>query len=190
MGQSLLEILLFMILLATILFLVSWGGFQQKSSSDQFTRHLPWLRKNNWPLLAILSIVFILAIVSITQLVRDSNRIRVYGGIYSFLDNQITENQMIAYFDSPRNYLFYGKNLDKLVLHRLPITGDPDKWINTLQQDGAKFIATGPLNKSSDSSREGQFIHSLIVKRLLYPRFGKDPISEIVIFRLPTGHLN
>jgi hypothetical protein len=185
MGQSLLEILLYMIIFVSMILLVNRGVFQGKLPTPQSTRHLSVFKKNNRSLLAVLSIVLMLSLISTAQLIRDGNRTNVYGGIYAFLDSHVNRNQKIAYFDSYRNYLFYGKNLDKPVLHRLPIAGDPDKWINDLRRDGAWFVATGPFPYKEDSER-GRFFQPLIAKGVVSPTFGKVPAREIVIFRLPS----
>ncbi len=126
-------------------------------------------------------IALLIASSWITRQTRDLYRARIYQGIYSYIEENTQPNEKIAYFSSDRNYLFYGKFLDRQVLH-IPFDPEqPKDWLRHLRESKAPLVATGPMRPGKISEAIAQLNQP---QEVLTSSFGQDPSQEPVLYRI------
>lgn len=115
------------------------------------------------------------------QMKRDLNQSSVYQGIYDAISVYSQPQEKIAYTSSARNYLFYGKHLDRQVLNIFLDLHQTDAWLEQLYNANIKLVAMGP-NMALKKIKE--------VAEITYPRGplvplqGHNPKQEVVLFEL------
>lgn len=135
---------------------------------------------NRW-LTGGICIVLIVSLSWTMRQSREANRDLFYRGIYSYIEENTQPGDAIAYFDSDRNYLFYGKHLDRQVLHIPFQLEQPESWLEHLRQTEAAFLGTGPQlrNKVRDAITKLNQPEAALV-----PAFGDDVAQESVLYRV------
>ncbi|MGE5655776.1 MAG: hypothetical protein ACM37W_04105 [Actinomycetota bacterium] len=114
---------------------------------------------------------------------RDLNRTKFYRGIYEYIETTTKPHEKIAYFSSPRNYLFYGKHLDRQVLCVPLKINKTNDWLDELQRKAVNLVAIGPTK--SETVPLKQALPSLIgLGKPLRPIFGRDVENESVLYRV------
>jgi hypothetical protein len=120
---------------------------------------------------------------------RDRHRTTLYYGIPKYIENNISPEQTIGYLLCYRQYLLFGKNLDRRKVIYVPSESDSlSQWLQMLQKRGVDFVAVGPILREWRSSRElswlensnGAFVHV----------FGRDPAREIFLYRFVGTNMN
>ena len=149
---------------------------------------LGWLNelfqtRNKVSYLVILCVCIGLIVIGNWREQRDVARTELYRGIYEYIDKNTVPNEKIGFFISPRNYLFYGKNLNRKVLY-VPFKADGlSAWIDNLRQNKIRTVGFGPLTETNAATRKAlSWLTS--AQGPLQPVFGKDFNTESVLYRL------
>jgi len=149
---------------------------------------LGWLNelfqtRNKVSYLVILCVCIGLIVIGNWREQRDVARTELYRGIYEYIDKNTVPNEKIGFFISPRNYLFYGKNLNRKVLY-VPFKADGlSAWIDNLRQNKIRTVGFGPLTETDADTRKAlSWLTS--AGGPLEPVFGKDFNTESVLYRL------
>ena len=156
---------------------LTWGTF--KCQLLRQTRRLlkpshRWFRSG-------LCVVLIVSLSWSMRQSREAHRDLFYHGIYDYIEDHTQPGEAIAYFDSDRSYLFYGKHLDRQVLHIPFDPNQPEQWLKVVRQSGVTYVATGP--------RMREKVYSAIVKLnqpsdVLTPIFGDDIDQASVLYEV------
>ncbi|MGB3291683.1 MAG: hypothetical protein WBB01_01685 [Phormidesmis sp.] len=135
---------------------------------------------NRW-LYSGICVVLIVSLSWTMRQTREANRTLIYRGIYSYIEENTQPGDAIAYFDSDRNYLFYGKHLDRQILHIPFDLENPEQWLAALRQSDAEFLGTGPRMRDKVRAAITQLNQP---EAALVPAFGDDVAQESVLYRV------
>ena len=131
-----------------------------------------------------LALIALLILAPAARYQRDKNRHEVYSGIYDYLEESTRPGEKIAYILGFRSYLFYGKDINRKVVHEHepPTMTDSAAWIEKLRKDGVTMLAVGPLDWQSMPERRW------IAPGGTFTRvFGDDITKNPVLYRLEPG---
>jgi hypothetical protein len=114
---------------------------------------------------------------------RDEARFQTYQGIYEYMEHHLDKDENIGYLLSPRNYLLYGKELDRQVFH-VPMNSEhTTQWLQNIQAANIQIIATGPIRRDDPTALKiiDWFQNE---KTPLIKIFGNNIQKELVLYRL------
>lgn len=119
---------------------------------------------------------------------RDAHRQEIYGGIYEFIAAEVCPTEVIAYSDSYRSYLFYGKDFSRSVVY-VPIKVEDQvetlpNWLNLLQQRQVDVVAIGPVPSRKDWQNMPQAQWFEDANGVFEQVFGGTPWAEPTLYRI------
>ncbi len=171
-----------------LLFLLAGRG-NRKTEANRFIAEFSRLfRPSRRPVAIFLAIALTVSATWIAREKRDLARTEIYGVIYEYMEAHIAPTEKIGYFFSSRNYLFYGKKLNRQVLNVPFKSKNISEWVEELRQKGVSVVAIGPLVLDSRKRRDG----GELTRDLLglensgqFTRiFGKNLYKEPLLYRL------
>lgn len=160
----------------------SYGILTRDQLRVRFLRQIRRILKpsNRW-LCGGICVVLVVSLSWTMRQSREANRAILYRGIYSYIEENTQPGEAIAYFDSDRNYLFYGKHLDRQVLHIPFDLAQPEEWLAKLRQSEAEFLGTGPRMRD----RVRYAITGLNQpEAALVPAFGENVAQKPVLYHV------
>jgi hypothetical protein len=141
------------------------------------------LKKSSYIIIICICIALMVSASLVAREKRDMARTEMYRGIYEYIDKNTVPEERIGFFLSPRNYLFYGRNLNRQVLY-VPFRGDQlSAWIDNLRQNKIRTVGFGPLIHAKAATRKALSLLTS-AEGPLQPVFGKDFNNEPVLYRL------
>lgn len=165
------------------LLLLGWIIFKHNPSLIWLKNLLTSLKKSSYIMIICICIALMVSASFVAREKRDFARTELYRGIYEYIDKNTVPDERIGFFLSPRNYLFYGRNLDRQVLY-VPLRGDRlSAWIDNLRQNKIRTVGFGPLTETDAATRKAlSWLTS--AEGPLQRVFGKDFNTEPVLYRL------
>ncbi|MEG4630419.1 hypothetical protein QUB56_12500 [Microcoleus sp. AR_TQ3_B6] len=163
--------------------LMGWIIFKNRPSLIRLKNLLTSLKKSSYIIIICICIALMVNASLVAREKRDMARTELYRGIYEYLDKNTVPDEKIGFLLSPRNYLFYGKNLNRQVLY-VPFRGDRlSAWIDNLRQNKISTVGFGPVPETNAATRKAlSWLTS--AEGPLQRVFGKDFNSEPVLYRL------
>lgn len=187
LGSNFLEISIYFFFYWTMVLLLSWLLFKQNPQAAFKETLVRNLQTTIRTAIIIGCIGLSIGATWVARETRDINRGIIYRDIYKAIEQNTTPNQKLGFFLSRRSYLFYGKNLDRLVLN-LPLPSDNfAEWFRNLQKQEVKILALGPLSGFRPVDLPDlTFLPDLTHKKdeTIQPIFGKDFKQEPVLYKL------
>jgi len=163
--------------------LLGWIIFKHHPSLTWLRNLLTSLKKSSYIIIICICIALMVSASFVAREKRDMARTELYRGIYEYIDKNTVPDERIGFFLSPRNYLFYGRNLNRQVLY-VPFRGEGiSAWIDKLRQNKIRTVGFGPLTPTDAATRKAlSWLTS--AQGPLQPVFGKDFNNEPVLYRL------
>jgi hypothetical protein len=165
------------------LLLLGWIIFKNHPSLIRLRNLLTSLKKSSYIIIICICIALMVSASLVAREKRDMARTELYRGIYEYIDKNTVPDERIGFFLSPRNYLFYGRNLNRQVLY-VPFRGEPiSVWIDNLRKNKISTVGFGPLPETNAATKKAiSWLTS--AEGPLQPVFGKDINTEPVLYRL------
>ena len=165
------------------LLLLGWIIFKNHPSLIRLRNLLTRLKKSSYIMIICICIALMVSASLVAREKRDMARTELYRGIYEYIDKNTVPDERIGFFLSPRNYLFYGRNLNREVLY-VPFRGEPiSAWLDNLRKNKISTVGFGPLPETNAATKKAiSWLTS--AEGPLQPVFGKDINTEPVLYRL------
>jgi hypothetical protein len=165
------------------LLLLGWIIFKHHPSLIWLKNILTSLKKSSYIMIICICIALMVSASFVAREKRDMARTELYRGIYEYIDKNTVPDERIGFWLSPRNYLFYGRNLNRQVLY-VPFRGERlSAWIDNLRQNKITTVGFGPLIHTNAATRKTLSLLTS-AEGPLQPVFGKDFNNEPVLYRL------
>jgi hypothetical protein len=165
------------------LLLLGWIIFKHHTSLIWLKNLLTNLKKSSYIIIICICIALMVSASLVAREKRDMARTEMYRGIYEYIDKNTVPEERIGFFLSPRNYLFYGRNLNRQVLY-VPFRGEQlSAWIDNLRQNKITTVGFGPVIYAKAATRKALSLLTS-AEGPLQPVFGKDFNNEPVLYRL------
>ncbi|MEQ9356602.1 hypothetical protein [Coleofasciculus chthonoplastes] len=175
-GNSLFSIGIYGILYIGLMLLIFWQPNYLKFNLASLTT--TWTRRT---ITALICLLLLTTTSIVARERRDILRKEFYGGIYDYIEQNISPTERIGYLLTHRIYLFSGKNWDRNVVYAAPDSSESlTEWINDLKERGISVLAVGPVRDPSTrelawlEAPDGSFTRV----------FGEDFNRESLIYRL------
>lgn len=152
-------------------------------NSPVFLKKLQIIIQKSQRLIGIFCIVLLVSATWVAREKRDINRTKYYSGIYEYIETATVPNEKIAYFSSPRNYLFYGKHLDRQVLCVPLKPREISQWLSKIRQTQVNLVGVGPT-KTADEKLKKALSSLTGPSEPLRLVFGHDVNNSTVFYRL------
>jgi hypothetical protein len=165
------------------LLLLGWIIFKNNPSLIRLRNLLTSLKKSSYIIIICICIALMVSASLVAREKRDMARTELYRGIYEYIDKNTVPDERIGFFLSPRNYLFYGRNLNRQVLY-VPFRGEQlSAWIDNLRKNKIRTVGFGPLPETNAATKKAvSWLTS--AEGPLQPVFGKDINTEPMLYRL------
>ena len=165
------------------LLLLGWIIFKNHPSLIRLKNLLTSLKKSSYIIIICICIALMVSASFVAREKRDMARTELYRGIYEYIDKNTLPDERIGFFLSPRNYLFYGRKLNRQVLY-VPFRGERiSVWIDNLRKNKIRTVGFGPLPETNAATKKAiSWLTS--AEGPLQPVFGKDINTEPVLYRL------
>jgi hypothetical protein len=165
------------------LLLLGWIIFKNHPSLIRLRNLLTSLKKSSYIIIICICIALMVSASWVAREKRDMARTELYRGIYEYIDKNTVPDERIGFFLSPRNYLFYGRNLNRQVLY-VPFRGEQlSAWIDNLRKNKIRTVGFGPLPETNAATKKAvSWLTS--AEGPLQPVFGKDINTEPMLYRL------
>jgi hypothetical protein len=120
---------------------------------------------------------------------RDAQRdqVKVYGGVLKFISEQTSKDEIIGYLPGYRNYLFYGKNLDRKRAYVPAPSDDLSTWVQLLRQQKVSVIATYPSLDIDRVRREFNWLED--ASGPFVRVFGDPQVEQPLLYRFKNDSL-
>jgi hypothetical protein len=165
------------------LLLLGWIIFKNHPSLIWLKNLLTSLKNSSYIIIICICIALMVSASLVAREKRDMARTEMYRGIYEYIDKNTVPEERIGFFLSPRNYLFYGRNLNRQVLY-VPFRGEQlSAWIDNLRQNKITTVGFGPVIYAKAATRKALSLLTS-AEGPLQPVFGKDFNNEPVLYRL------
>ena len=190
-GSSALDVLIYILMYATVFALIVWNTARQRFGRKLAMKVSQAVKKSHR--LVIISVLLGLLVIPSwgAREKRDINRKEVYGDVYEYIASNLKPTETIGYLLSYRSYLFYGKHWNQKVLYVLSVSESLPNWLDDLKRQKINAVVVGPLEeKMGWLHREVNWLENSGEKFIpLFgqePRkvFGQEPRKEITIYRL------
>lgn len=135
--------------------------------------------------LAGVAIAVALAVGMAARRIRSQQRREVYGEAYTYISDELDQNDVVAHLLTRRSFLFYGENLDRTVVPVPSGFKHRAEWVKWMERNQVTVVALGPVR---EKWRERAELEWLDVNDETFVRMtAANLYEEPVLYRLYNG---